>query len=147
MNTNQKNNAESKFYHLIYLSQPTEYLNKSELINMLTKAQINNIDHDISGILIIKDKSIFQLLEGNKDTVLALYEKIKNDKRHKTPLIIFEGFSSYRSIPFLGMALTLNQSDDHLEIDHDFYFSRSDALKFTALISGKVKELLLSYLE
>lgn len=147
MITTQSSNLDNKFYHLIYLSQPTEALTKVELLGMLTKAQQYNIDNQISGILIIKDKSIFQLLEGSKDEVIRLYEKIKTDKRHKSSLIIFEGFSSYRSVPFLGMGLTLDQSDDHLEINHDFYFNKSEAIKLTALISGKVKDLLLTYLD
>ncbi len=144
---NTYNHSEKKFYHLIYLSQPTDDLNKDNLVEMLINAQKYNIDNQISGILIIKDKSIFQLLEGNQEKVTDLYNKIKKDSRHKTPLVIFEGFSAKRSIPFPGMALTLDQTDDHLKKNHSFYFEKSEAIKFTALISGKVKELLLTYLE
>lgn len=136
-----------KYFHLAYLSHPSDDLTKQSLLDLLTKAQQYNIQHGISGILIVRDKSLFQLLEGDETEVRNLYKKIEHDPRHLHPTVIYEGVSSMRSIPFLGMGLTLDQSDDHLADEHGFYFDRAQALKFTALVSGKIKQLLLQYLD
>lgn len=136
-----------KFFHLAYLSHPSDSLTKQSLLELLKHAQQYNIQHEISGILIVRDKSLFQLIEGDEANVRALYQKIEQDPRHCHPTIIYEGISAMRSIPFLGMGLTLDQSDDHLANEHAFYFNREQAMKFTALVSGKVKELLVQYLD
>lgn len=140
-------NTPKKYFHLAYISHPSESLTKKSLVELLVKAQQYNIQREISGILIIRDKSIFQLIEGDEVEVRDLYNKIEKDPRHQHPVTVYEGISSMRSIPFFGMGLTLDQSDDHLADEHAFYFNREQALKFTALVTGKVKDLLLEYLD
>jgi hypothetical protein len=133
----------NSFYQLIYISEPVADL--AELFDMIVKAQKFNISKEISGILIIKKHSLFQLIEGSEIEVKKLYEKIQLDKRHKNPATIYEGHTDIRNIPFLGMALTI----DFEEADEEniFLFDKKEAIKFSQLIKGSVKEYLLSYLD
>jgi hypothetical protein len=132
------------FYQLIYLSEPVAGLN--DLMEMISKAQKFNQSQDISGMLVIKSKSLFQLIEGPEEEVRALYKKIKGDKRHKNPGVIYEGHSSIRNMPFLGMALTIDfeENDDDRKI---FLFDKKEAIKFGMLVKGPVKEYLMNYLD
>lgn len=43
----------------------------------------SNNEDDITGILLFSEGNFFQVLEGKKEKVLALYEKIKLDDRHR----------------------------------------------------------------
>ncbi len=77
-------------YRLIYLSTATENeMGYSDLVDLLAKSQYTNRSIDISGILLHKDGEFIQVLEGEKKSVLDLFEKIKKDKRH-TNIIAFD---------------------------------------------------------
>ena len=134
----------AEVYQLIYISEPVAGI--SELLEMVSKAQRFNLAKGISGILIVKNKSVFQLIEGFEADVKALYNKIQEDKRHKNPEIIYEGHTHFRNIPFLGMALTIDfeENDEDKKI---FLFDKKEAIKFSQLIQGPVQEYLLSYLD
>lgn len=67
---------------LIYLSTAIKRFEVDELEELLKKAQENNQKEDITGLLIIKDRTIIQCLEGEEDRVQKLYEKIEKDERH-----------------------------------------------------------------
>ena len=133
----------NSFYQLIYISQPVADI--AELFDVIVQAQKFNISKEISGILIIKKHSLFQLIEGHEIEVKKLYEKIQQDKRHKNPETIYEGRTDIRNFPFLGMALTI----DFEEADEEniFLFDKKEAIKFSQLIKGSAKEYLLSYLD
>jgi Sensors of blue-light using FAD len=136
--------SDENFYQLIYVSEPVAGL--SELMDMISKAQKYNLVQEISGILVVKSKSVLQLIEGPEDKVKALYKKIEADTRHQNPAVIYEGYSAIRNMPFLGMALTIDFEED----DGDrkiFLFDKKEAIKFGMLIKGPVKEYLMSYLE
>ena len=64
-------NTPKKYFHLAYISHPSESFTKKSLVELLVKAQQYNIQREISGILIIRDKSIFQLIEGDEGKVLV----------------------------------------------------------------------------
>jgi adenylate cyclase len=45
-------------------------------------SQQNNSEHGITGVLFIIDQVFFQVIEGNKQDIINLFEKIQCDKRH-----------------------------------------------------------------
>jgi hypothetical protein len=132
------------FYQLIYISEPIGSIN--DLMDMISRAQEYNQSKEISGMLVIKRKSLLQLIEGPEKEVKTLYNKIKEDKRHKNPEMIYDGFSSIRNMPFLGMALTIDfeENDENKKI---FLFDKKEAIKFGMLVKGPVKEYLMNYLD
>src|SRR3569833_2082681 len=70
--------------HCIYCSASTELaFDRAELQALLDECRRNNAKSDITGILLYLNWSFFQVLEGDRNVVEALYEKIIADKRHK----------------------------------------------------------------
>ncbi len=53
-----------------------------ELARILTQSRRNNKPLDVGGVLCFCDGHFFQCLEGERDVVESLYERIENDERH-----------------------------------------------------------------
>ena len=70
-----------KVKQLIYVSRPTNFSNAT-LKNILRSAKENNFELKITGCLICRADFFFQFLEGPKEAVDELYNKILDDKRH-----------------------------------------------------------------
>jgi Txe/YoeB family toxin of Txe-Axe toxin-antitoxin module len=77
-------------YSLIYISSAVEKFKKQDLQDLLDVSRKNNLEHEITGLLIIKDYIIVQYIEGEKDKILQLIENIKKDVRHFNLTIIKE---------------------------------------------------------
>ncbi len=78
-------------YRIIYLSSAVNPMNDFELDELLLKAKDNNLRNNISGILLHIDGDFLQVLEGEKQNVIALFDKIKHDPRHQSILTVIEG--------------------------------------------------------
>jgi hypothetical protein len=77
-------------YHLLYLSSATKLFSDSELLELLLKSRAKNLSLGITGMLLYKDGNLLQVLEGDKDKVMALFKTISADKRHRGIEIIIE---------------------------------------------------------
>ncbi len=75
-------------FHLVYRSHSTGHLTEAQLEKILNVSNRNNEAQGITGILLYRDKVFLQLLEGDKETVLKLYQKISLDSRHSHPEIV-----------------------------------------------------------
>ena len=60
----------------------------SELKKIHEKAMENNAKSDISGMLIFGNNYFLQCLEGGREKVNRIYEKISKDERHNKTLIL-----------------------------------------------------------
>ncbi len=69
-------------YYLIYSSRSINSWDDPDLLNLLRVSSLNNRSRGITGLLLyVKDRFV-QLLEGEKEKVLALYQTIGEDTRH-----------------------------------------------------------------
>lgn len=69
--------------HVIcYISTATPKLEPIEVQGLMEEWKKSNGRKEIKGILLYSDGHFFQVLEGEKRTVLETYFKIKNDQRH-----------------------------------------------------------------
>jgi hypothetical protein len=68
--------------HCIYSSQSTHDFTVEELTALLANAREANARQGISGMLLHCDGSFFQILEGERAAVDAVFERIANDPRH-----------------------------------------------------------------
>ncbi len=73
---------------LIYSSAAVEAFTPAQLHGLLLSSRKNNEAKNISGILIYHDVSFLQVLEGEAQAVLNLFERIQQDLRHKNCAII-----------------------------------------------------------
>jgi anti-anti-sigma regulatory factor len=77
-------------HRIIYLSSAINYFSDDELKNLLRNSKQKNNVIGITGLLLYIDGDFLQVLEGEKKTVLQLYQKIKLDPRHKSIIKVFD---------------------------------------------------------
>lgn len=85
-----------RLYTLGYASTQTAPLGTGGLIELLNEAREFNQKNDITGLLLHREDSFLQVIEGRKKDVYSLYERIKTDSRHQRVEILFEDFIDVR---------------------------------------------------
>jgi Sensors of blue-light using FAD len=73
---------------LIYASAAAKPFTPPELRALLAVARANNTPIEVSGLLLYHQGSFFQVLEGEKETVDAVFKKIGKDPRHTSVLLV-----------------------------------------------------------
>ena len=104
--------TEDALHQIVYFSQPTRSMPLSEVRELLIKAQINNHFNNVTGMLLFDGDSFLQVLEGPRDTVIALYEKIERDPRHTHCTTLVERETPQRDFGQWSMGLA------HIEGKH-----------------------------
>jgi hypothetical protein len=66
-------------------------MDNEQLLSLLTHARDANARLGITGLLIHRGDSFFQILEGGREEVLSLYAKVSGDSRHKRVEVVTEG--------------------------------------------------------
>jgi len=114
---------------LIYVSTSIKLLNDDELLDILKVSRENNTSGDITGMLLYKGGNFMQVLEGPEDTVYGIFEKIKNDSRHKDVSIISREKTQTRQFPSWEMAF---QNLDNPAVKNESGYSQFLQDEFTA---------------
>lgn len=83
-------------YHLIYTSHAVAPLSQHELIDLLAECREFNKKHHVTGMLLYLRGKFIQVLEGEKEVIIGLYEGIRSDPRHERVMTIIEGNSPVR---------------------------------------------------
>ncbi|MEM9313551.1 MAG: BLUF domain-containing protein [Pseudomonadota bacterium] len=78
-------------YCLSYVSTQTQAFGNGDLLQLLHAAREKNARLGITGLLLHRDDSFFQILEGGEEEVLQLFERISKDERHQRVEIVTEG--------------------------------------------------------
>ncbi|REE07938.1 BLUF domain-containing protein [Winogradskyella pacifica] len=124
-------------YQLNYHSKSKLGLELEDLDNILAKANIVNSERNITGCLIYHNKSFVQILEGHKNDVLQVFEKIKNDQRHHTITLLWENNVEDRFFTEWNMAYHKPNSESIKEYINN--------LLLLSMLSDKSKASLLSF--
>lgn len=85
-------------YQLVYTSLRNPSCNEREIEQILVACQRNNPSKNVTGILLHSDNYFIQYLEGNKD-IIKLYDLIKDDTRHRRPVLLSYGPLQERVFP------------------------------------------------
>lgn len=126
-------------YRIIYLSSGLKDLTTSDVKEILVKAKENNRDKNITGVLLYLDKNFIQVLEGEKEDIIKLYQKISLDHRHKNVIKVIEGNIVSRQFDKWDMGFIEIDSDDLKDLseykDFNFknIFSKTDFIAETFL--------------
>jgi FAD-dependent sensor of blue light len=130
--------------HLIYASRASPQFSEQGIPALLEKARLNNSQHAVTGMLLYIDGSFFQVVEGPRDTVAALFKRIGADPRHQLVTHIISEPISRRSFGDWTMgyqAISLSQAGS-LTGENDFF---NDASCLTVLDPGRAKKLLRAF--
>lgn len=91
-------------YQLTYKSKAVYNISKEDLKNILKTADLQNAQLNITGCLLFYNDYFAQILEGNKEDVLAIYDKIVQDLRHEDVELLWEGETDRRNFPQWNMS-------------------------------------------
>ena len=89
-------------FAISYVSTANDLGNK-EIEEILYNSEDSNNKRDITGLLLYSEGNFFQIIEGEKEKIRDLYQKIQNDNRHRNLIKIFEkpihkeSFGGYKS--------------------------------------------------
>ena len=86
-------------FQLTYVSTQTRSMGAADLIGMLNQAQISNDQLGITGLLLHREDSFFQIIEGDQQSVETLFSKIGSDSRHTRVEVMFRGEAKGREFP------------------------------------------------
>lgn len=88
---------------LVYVSSAHNDWLADNLLSLLKTCRTNNSAGDITGTLLYENRTFFQVLEGERNTIEQLFEKIKRDKRHKDVTLIEKKPIGERQFPYWSM--------------------------------------------
>lgn len=118
---------------IAYTSRATHLMSAQELEVMLNQARNFNAEHNITGMLLYKDGSFFQVMEGPVEVVEPLYENIQQDTRHFNVRTLYHRPLVERNFPNWQMGFfSLNENAQEVEklntVPGYFPFDLSDQL-------------------
>ena len=85
--------------HLIYISVATKTMSEDDLISLLKQSRERNERQDVTGMLLFKDGSFLQVLEGTEKDVDQIYRSICLDKRNAGHYLIERKEIDERNFP------------------------------------------------
>ena len=77
-----KSTKPAQLVHCIYTSVANEKYDHDEMVYLLDIIRTNNKKLNVTGMLLYDDGSFFQVLEGDRTAVNALFNRIEKDPRH-----------------------------------------------------------------
>lgn len=90
-------------FQLIYTCALTDTVSSEDLEAIAQTSRARNHDRGITGMLLCKDGSVLQVLEGEESAVTELYRTISQDKRVTKPLVLIQRKTNEREFPKWSM--------------------------------------------
>ncbi len=90
-------------YTISYVSTVSSNLSDTDIENLMNYVREHNNLLNITGILLHSDGNFFQVLEGEKEIIKMMFERIKKDARHYNIIKMLDkeisdnSFSAYHS--------------------------------------------------
>lgn len=88
---------------LIYASTATQPFSDEDLANLLWKAREKNRHNGITGMLVYRDSTFLQVLEGEEPAIDAVWDIIAADSRHDNLVVIRRAPLEAREFPDWSM--------------------------------------------
>lgn len=114
-------------HELLYTSVAVQSMRSADLVSLLGQARTKNAYLNVTGMLVFHDREFMQVLEGNKETVFELYDRISTDERHTSARIFWEGPTQQRAFPEWTMAFQDLGAVDPVRLDGWSDFLENDA--------------------
>ncbi len=131
--------------HLIYCSAASNPdLSLDEIDTIQKKSRANNAEVGITGMLLFDQGSFFQVIEGERAVVEALFEVICEDEHHTNVAKILLESIEARDFGDWTMGLSRLTRDDFAQISglNDFFVA---GRSFQDLGAGRARTLLAAY--
>lgn len=119
---------------LVYVSARDTSCTEHEIEKILSACRKNNHDMDITGVLLYSPTHFVQYLEGKYSDIIGLYDKIKEDRRHKNAVMISNGPISTRTFPSWQMGA---KKFDNYSIEYQAGMDDTEQKEFQDILAGK----------
>lgn len=122
---------------LAYTSIASKPMSKIELLKLLQSARVFNSLNGVTGVLLYKDQSFFQVIEGQKKIMTNLLDNIIKDPRHFNLKVLYERETMRRDFGMWSMGFAnyeINDTDFESWVDGSFEFPLQN-------VSGNFSEL------
>ena len=104
--------TQSALFQLIYESEANSDFSESEISQLLNDSRKANGRWGITGILLYRQRRFTQVLEGDETRVRQLFEKIRQDRRHRNVCVRLEQPIEVRSFPNWSMGYSRRDLSD-----------------------------------
>ena len=104
--------------YIVYVSQAVKPFDSSELAKLLEHSQAKNLEAGVTGLLIYRFNpeysrgNFVQALEGPEAAIDDVWQRISNDRRHHTILVVEEGDIDTRMFSDWSMGFRNVDADD-----------------------------------
>lgn len=119
-------------YRVMYMSVSTKDFSDEELERLLVNAEKSNRERNVTGLLIIKGRTFLQCLEGKKEDVEFIYNKIQNDYRHKDIIDLIQEDASERYFPNWSMGYKNIKNLTNIKSEKLRDFSKKEEINFSS---------------
>jgi cation transport regulator ChaB len=127
--------SSKNLYRMVYTSARSKNCNDDEIKKILEASQRNNKLIGVTGVLIHTQDRFLQVLEGEKDTIMKVYEKIDKDKRHGGSMIRFFEPVEERHFGDWNMA---GKKMDTEEVDYQSTISQEKKDLYRSMLNGDI---------
>lgn len=86
-------------FHLIYVSTAVDDLDDDGLVSLLTSSRRNNVRDHITGMLLYRGGHFMQVIEGEYLNVMSLFDRVRQDARHRNVDILRADHIEVRDFP------------------------------------------------
>ena len=96
-------NGSAGLFSLLCMSTAQILFTPARMEELLTQSRRNTARDEVTGLLIFRDGTFMQLLEGTREVIETRFRKIKADERHYAVVTLFEGPITERYFPTWSM--------------------------------------------
>ena len=96
---------------IVYSSYSVSLFQEADLVSLLQQYRHYNALENISGIMLIHQGRIIQVLEGKQEVIEALYKRIEQDRRHTDVIKVVDVPIEKRS--FAGWSMAFGKMTTH----------------------------------
>lgn len=132
--------ASEPLFHLGYVSTQTRPLSRDEILSMLVYVREHNHACGVTGVLLHREGSFFQVLEGREEDVRNIFARVTHDTRHERIELLFEEPMEEREFPDWRMGFVELDDVDFSKLEgvSDFLTRSTDPRElFTRLTRAK----------
>ena len=128
---------------ICYTSNPKRKFTILELESLYDSSKRRNDRLHISGVLVMDDNLFFQILEGEENIVDGLYQKIKDDPRHKNINEVLNFYIKEKTFNEFGVGYSVVQNVDALYAFHQYVdFVAKNYKEHSSFFSNIISKLL-----
>ena len=130
-------------YTICYVSSVKPGLSQEELEDLFTSTEKYNTESDITGILLYESGKFLQVLEGKKEELTELYDKIAEDSRHGNIFVILKSESKKRIFEDYSSRFSIVKTKEDLQKIETYLNEIEDAIPNLKYVKGILEPFLL----